>query len=347
MSLQLPRVALIACFVAVLNSSVSFSAQQKAGSEEVKIFSGEPRLLIAHGYSTSAHWWAFLQRKIDRYMGGPEKRVVEVQLCNKGGTPIARWISVERGEPSPAWKQMLTPMIQREKGKRPVIVLAQQSLQGVYGAFPEGIRSADDVERIQRGADAIERYAKCILDDGAAAVVIGMHIYKVGMEPEIGNERLALAELMKRKPARIYAGPDVWTPTSKQHPLAFDTDKRHPNYIGAEIMAHYWFKALLEREGLEVPDWSRQELEEAIKNRPLGLTRGRKVFTDLLKKWQITSRRPLAPSGRSRFEARSGGARRIPQRVLDRFDKDGDGKLNEQERAEFRRARQQRQKKKG
>jgi hypothetical protein len=119
-------------------------------SIDVKIFSGEPRLLIAHGYSTSAHWWAFLQHKIDRYMGGPDKRVVEVRLINKGGTPIAKWMNVETGEPSPAWKQMFTPAIQAEKGKRPVIVLAQQSLQGVYGERTAGVRNKKDRERIER-----------------------------------------------------------------------------------------------------------------------------------------------------------------------------------------------------
>jgi hypothetical protein len=310
-------------------------------SADIKIFSGQPRLLIVHGYSTSAHWWAFLQHKIDRYMRGPNKRAVEVRLVNKGGTPIAKWMNIETGEPSPAWKQMFTPVIQAERSKRPVIVLAQQSLQGVYGERVAGIRNKKDRERIKRGSDVIEQYGKRILDDGAAAAIIAMHIYKITMEPEIGNERLALAELMRHEPAGIFAGPDVWTPTSKQHPLAFDTDKVHPNYIGAEIMAHYWFKSLLEREGLEVPDWSRQEMEDAIKNKPLGLTRTREAFQGLLEKWRITSRRPSAPPNRSRAPA--SGGRKVPQRVLDRYDKDGDGKLSEAERAEFMRARQQRQ----
>ncbi|MBL7038297.1 MAG: hypothetical protein ISR77_06675 [Pirellulaceae bacterium] len=351
MFLQCFRSSRLACLVFLLLSAAAFSAEPQADSEDIKIFSGEPRLLIAHGYSTSAHWWAFLQRKIDRYMGGPDKRVVEVQLCNKGGTPIARWMNVGTGEPSAAWKQMLTPMIQAEKDKRPVVVLCQQSLQGVYSSGDRGggtradraagIQGADDHERIKRGADVIEQYARCILDDGAAAVVVGMHIYKRSMEPAIGNERLALAELMTRKPVRIYAGPDVWTPTSKQHPLAFDTDGAHPNYIGAEMMAHCWFKALLEREGLEVPQWSRQEMEDAIENQPMGLTRDSAAFQQKLKEWKIVSRKPSAPPrNRGSRPARKG--RGVPQRILQRYDNDGDGKLNEKERAEFERARQQR-----
>ena len=314
-------------------------------SHDVRIFAGGPRLLIVHGYSTSQHLWAFLQRKIDRYMGGADTRVVEVQLCNKGGTPISRWMNIETGQRSEAWKVMLTPMIQAEKGRRPVIVLCQQSLQGAYPPnFADGIRNADDAKRIARGADALRQYGEAILVDGAAAVVIGMHIFKRGMEPQIGNERLALAALMKRKPAGIFAGPDTWEPTSKQHPLAFDTDRLHPNFIGAEMMAHYWFEALLKREGLEVPAWSRQEMEDAIKNKPLGLTRNRDLFRKKLKEWKIVNRKPPVPSRRSQ-RTQDRGQSSMSKRVLQRYDKDGDGKLNDKERAAFEKARAARRRK--
>ena len=127
------------------------------------------------------------------------------------------------------------------------------------------------------------------------------------------NERLALAELMKGKPKGLFAGPDVWTPTKKQYPLAFDRDRRHPNYIGAEIMAHYWFEALLKHDGMEVPAWSRLEMEEAIKNKPLGVTRNRAAFSRLLNEWQITRRRPSPGSpGRTRLKARCPSVVRSP-----------------------------------
>ena len=321
--------------------AVSYPAAVRAAQNEphdLKIFSGEPRLVIVHGYSTSTHWWAFLQHKIDRYMRGPNGRVVEVQLCNKGGTPIAKWMNVETGVPSDAWQRRFTPMIQSEKGKRPVIVLAQQSLQWAFTDRAAGIRNDRDTQRIQRGADVIEQYGQRILDDGAAAVFVAMHIYKISMEPEIGNERLALAELMRRKPKRIFSGPDVWEPTSKQHPLAFDRDRVHPNYIGAEMMAHYWFASLLEHDGLEVPAWSRQEMEDAIANKPLGVTRARDAFAQLLRDWQIT-RRPARQTAGSQTP---GGNRGLSQRVLDRYDKDGDGQLSQEEQAAFDRARKKR-----
>lgn len=313
---------------------------------ELRIFGGEPRLLIVHGYSTSQHWWAFLQRKIDRYSGGSERRQVEVQLCNKGGTPIAKWMDVKTGKRSEAWTRMFTPMIQAEKGKRPVVVLAQQSLQWVFpGARNAGIRNADDRERIQLGAKAIEAYGNLILEDGAALVIVGMHIYKRGMEPAIGNERFALAELMRRKPAGIEAGPDVWEPTSLQHPLAFDTDKVHPNFIGAEIMAHHWFEALLKREGLEAPDWSREEMEDAIRNRPMGTRRDNAAFNRKLEEWKMTRRQPAASGqGRGGRSDQSRTNPRMRRLILQRYDKDGDGRLNAAEQAAFEKARRERRK---
>jgi hypothetical protein len=77
------------------------------------------------------------------------------------------------------------------------------------------------------------------------------------------------------------------------------------------MMAHYWFESLLKREGLDVPEWSRQEMEEAIQNRPMGLTRDRESFQQKLKKWKIVSRRPPAP-------ARNSTNRSTSQRILDR-----------------------------
>jgi hypothetical protein len=95
--------------LAALVALAPFLSALGLDEESVKIFSGEPRLLIVHGYSTSQHWWAFLQRKIDRHMGGPGRSSVEVRLCNKGGTPIARWMNLQDGTRSAAWERMLTP----------------------------------------------------------------------------------------------------------------------------------------------------------------------------------------------------------------------------------------------
>lgn len=231
----------------------------------LKVFSGAPRLIVVNGYSTSVQWPRMLQRKIDRYFEG--KRVIEVKPVLKGGSPIAKWMDVETGKPLEPWKRLRRVL--KAKGGRPTIVLAQQSLQGVFGRRRAGIRSKDDKERITRAGDILEKYVRLFHADGADLVFVAMHIYKKPMEPEIGNERLALAELAKRKVPNFHPGPDVWTPTSKLWPGAFAQDKVHPNSIGAEVMAHHWFKALLKYDRLPVPDWSRKEMEKAISEPPV------------------------------------------------------------------------------
>jgi len=293
-----PVVATLAVML-LLSSSVRSTGTEDP-RDTISIFSGEPRLIIVNGYSTSFHWWAFLQRKIDRYM--PGERVVEVRPATRGGTPVARWMDVKTGEPREPWVQILRPAL-KEKGDRPAVVLCQQSLQWVFGEPREGVRNADDTERIKQGADALERYVRLLQTDGADVVFVAMHIYKRPMEPEIGNERLALAELMTRDIPNVHAGPDVWEPTSKQHPGAFAGDGLHPNSIGAEIMAQMWFETLFKHDGLEVPEWSWKEMAEAIDKDPVELRGG--GFRRLLMEWGIspTTRRGAARPG-------PGGARR-------------------------------------
>jgi hypothetical protein len=229
--------------------------------QSTKLLDGTAKVFVVNGYSTSRQWPQILQRKLDRYFDG--KRVIEVRSAIKGGTPIARWINVETAEPLPSWRRIIKPALQR-RDDRATVVLAQQSLQWAYGERFEGVRGPDDQQRVKQGADVLRRYAKALLDDGADQVFIAMHVYEHHKEPVIGNERLALAELMKRKMLNVHAGPDVWTATKEHYPMAFAGDRRHPNEIGAEIMAQKWFETLLRRDALEAPEWSRQELAKAL-----------------------------------------------------------------------------------
>jgi hypothetical protein len=258
--------ALRACLLAVIVLAVAGQVHA-AGPDDgkLKIFSGKPRLIVVNGYSTSFHWPRILQRKLDRHFNG--RRVIEVKTATKGGTPIAKWIDVKTGRPLPPWEQVVRPAL-KAKGDRPAVVLAQQSLQWAFGERTEGIENADDKARIKQGADAMQKYVELMIADGADLVLLAAHIYKRPMEPQIGNERLALAELVARKIPKVHAGPDVWEPTRKQYPKAFARDGVHPNSIGAEIMAQLWFETLLVHDGLEVPEWSRNEMQEAIRSEP-------------------------------------------------------------------------------
>ena len=281
-SLRISRITLALALATLVSTAHGVEA-----ADDFKIFAGEPRLVVVHGYSTSFHWWAFLQRKIDRFRAGDRK--IEVNLVAKGGTPIAKWIDVKTGEPLPPWSERVTSTLPMKR-HRPAVVLAQQSLQWVFGTREVGIADSKDAERIGKGADAIEKYVRLLRRDGADHVFVGMHIYKQPMEPVIGNERLALAEVVARGSVKVHAGPDVWEPTAKLWPEAFAEDKLHPNSIGAEVMAQLWFETLLKHDGLEVPAWSRQEMEIAIQREPLALGADRGLFGRLLETWNILPR---------------------------------------------------------
>ena len=249
---------LAALFAAVAGLA---AAEETTESAPIAIFDGKPKLLVVNGYSTSFRWPAMLQRKLDRYFDGDSP--VRVESAVRPGTPIARWIDVETGEPKGPWGDIVQPALANAKDQ-PVVVLAQQSLQWVFGGQAEGIRGPDDGERISRGADALEKYARLLQADGADLVIIAVHIYKRPMEPAIENEKYALERLIKRDISNVERGPDVWTKTKALYPKAFAADLMHPNTMGAEVMAQLWFETVLEREGLDTPAWSREEMQMAV-----------------------------------------------------------------------------------
>ncbi|QDT01467.1 beta-galactosidase [Adhaeretor mobilis] len=236
------------CFLVA--SSYLTSARLQAST----IFDDQAKTLVVNGYSTSVLWPILLQEKIDDLYGiaDPADRVVTVVKAIQPGNPLANWIDVATGEPTQLWLDVLRPAIQASI--EPVIVLAQQSLQGVYSTDRTvGIEGPNDLIRIEQGADAFELYGNQLLSDGAEAVHIATHIYKVTQEPEIENEKYALEALTNRYPDHLFAGPDVWTATEPLWPIGFQADQLHPNVIGAEAMADAWFDHLLAHDG-NVPE---------------------------------------------------------------------------------------------
>ena len=225
---------------------------------ENPLFGGGKHILVVNGYSTSRHWPERLQEKFDRYHG---RRQLWVEKAIQAGSPIPSWIDPDTGDPTSLWRDTLAPAIEQQL---PVVLLAQQSLQRVFGERDEGIEGPDDTVAIERGANVLQRYTAQAMKTGAKSVFLATHIYKQPLEPVIGNERLALEAALDRGINGLHAGPDVWTPTKEQYPAVYRDDGVHPNRAGSEIMAQYWFERLLESADLAVPQWSRAEMQEAI-----------------------------------------------------------------------------------
>ena len=172
---MVPRTFLSAVYCGFVMHVVVLAAEMQTQPRQ-RILDETPKLLVVNGYSTSFQWPRILQRKLDRHFG---RRVIEVKSATKGGTPIAKWMDVETGQALGPWTDVLRPAL-APTDEGPRIVLAQQSLQWVFGNRGDGIRNSDDSLRIQQGADVLQKYAEGLLKDGARQVFIAMHIYNFG-----------------------------------------------------------------------------------------------------------------------------------------------------------------------
>lgn len=231
-------------------SEGSRSEADTATTDLGPVLDASEKSMVVVGYSTSYVWPTMLQDMLDEHAGGD--RVYHVLNAVIGGSPIGRWIAAPESEDyQETYGAMLRDFFGPDARLRgdlpaPTVAIVQQSLQRT--PTPETrlgpVHDIDDPEGIRIGADALEKLAGQLHDDGIERAYFGMHIYKEGYEPEISNERFALAALMERGHGFVFAGPDVWSPTAREHPEAFTEDRLHPNERGMRIMAEEWYRAL-------------------------------------------------------------------------------------------------------
>jgi len=211
------------------------------------LLDGVEKSFLIVGYSTSYAWPTMLQQMLDEHAGG--QRIYHVLNAVQGGAAVERWIA-EPG--SRHYERTMTAMQKdffgprarlRGEAPEPKIALCQQSLQ--FTRTQRGpIAKADDQEGIEIGADALEKLARQLSELGVEKVYYAMHVYKKPVEPEVGNERLALAALMKRDLPFVFDGPDVWQPTKDKFPASFEKDGVHPNELGQKIMVEGWYRTI-------------------------------------------------------------------------------------------------------
>jgi len=237
-----------------------------ATAQAAVVLDGTAMSLVVVGYSTSYAWPRMLQDMLDEHAGG--QGTVHVLNAVIGGSPVGRWT---RAPASEDYQDTYGAMrrdffgeaaLLRGDAPVPTVAIVQQSLQRT--PTPETrlgpVTSVDDAEGIRTGADALETLVDQLRADGIEQVFIGMHIYKEGFEPEVGNERFALEALLERGHDFVRRGPDVWSLTIREHPAAFTDDGLHPNERGAKIMAEAWYRAI-------AGDEAQEEIIEAMHGR--------------------------------------------------------------------------------
>ncbi|MCG8608369.1 SGNH/GDSL hydrolase family protein [bacterium] len=230
-------IALLAAQVACEKNSLSSSTP----------LDGNEKSFVIVGYSTSFAWPEMLQEMLDEHSDGQRK--YHVLNAVVGGSPVETWIAhPDSQDYQKTFGVMLSDFFGdnprlRGTAPPPTVALCQQSLQ--FTRTRRGpIARADDEEGIRIGADAMEKLAMRLRELGIIQVYYGMHIYKHPVEPEVGNERLALATLLKRGHDFIFEGPDVWEPTKHGYPEVFAEDGVHPNEEGMKIMAEGWYRTV-------------------------------------------------------------------------------------------------------
>jgi hypothetical protein len=210
------------------------------------LLDGKEKTFLVVGYSTSYAWPAMLQEMLDEHTDG--ERVYHLMNAVAGGAAVEIWNAApgtrDHDRTIAAAKcDFFGGMRLLGSAPRPTVALCQQSLQ--FTRTQRGpIARADDDEGIEIGADALEKLAHSLRALGIDTVVYAMHIYKHPIEPEVGNERLALARLLGRGHDFILAGPDVWERTRDEYPDCFAEDGLHPNERGMKLMAEAWYRSL-------------------------------------------------------------------------------------------------------
>ncbi len=213
----------------------------------VSLLDGREKSFVVVGYSTSFAWPSMLQDMLNEHADG--RHIYHVLNAVVGGSPVDPWIAAEGSE---AYERTIGAMLRdyfgpnarlRVGAPAPTVALCQQSLQLTRSQLGP-VASTGDVEGIRIGADALETLATRLHDHGVQKVLIAMHIYKQGYEPQVGNERFALKELLGRGHDFVFDGPDVWSLTVGEHPDAFTEDGLHPNERGMKIMAEAWYRSI-------------------------------------------------------------------------------------------------------
>lgn len=259
---------------AAADASIGTHAQTSI-SADARVLDGREKSIVVVGYSTSYAWPDILQEMLDEHAGG--ERIYHVLNAVQGGAPVQMWIE-DPGHRD--YERTITAMLRdfwgdqaklRGDAPQPMVAICQQSLQLTAGFQRGPVTTKYDMVGAERGADDMQKMALRLKGHGLEQVHIAMHIYKQPVEPEVGNERIALRRLLKRGLDFIYEGPDLWQASYDEYPEAFTEDKLHPNERGNKLMAIGWYRSL-------AGDAARQDIIERIEAKSYDITKMMRAY---------------------------------------------------------------------
>jgi len=163
---------------------------------------------------------------------------------------------------------------------KPVIYIVMSGALRAKG-FPPEPNACSAQEAIRRGVEIMQAAVRQTAARGVSWVMLSTMYYNPnpawpGSVGWVHDRELVEAfnrtQLGKRHPAV-----DVSTATARVFPLHLDADAFHINDYARHVLAHLWLSALCAWDGIEVPAWSGQMLEEARKQ----ITKARESIRDV------------------------------------------------------------------
>ena len=226
------------------NRRIEIAAERAAAAQHTgDVLDGTPRAFVVVGSAGSFVWPAMLQDMLDDHAG---RRLYHVLNAATPASPVNAWIDNAPG--SKPFDAMASDFLGDEARLRtaapePTVALCQLTLEETR-ASRGPVTAMDDKDGVRIGANALESLATQLDRVGVARVFIATQPYNPADEPEAGNERLALRELLSRGLPFIEEGPDVWSITIARFPDAYEADRIHPNEQGMKLIAEAWYRTI-------------------------------------------------------------------------------------------------------
>ena len=248
--------------------------------QDIKIFNGEKRLFASYGPSTTVAYPARLQRKFYRYTGKSGTDCpLQISNYSIGGAQwrMPGWINCKPSPNDPnRWEAFRSERylgtvqkLIKDNAGTPVIVIAMNNTG--YACIPASrIKGPDDAEHIAMAQNFLRTHIRAIFADGAALYFLSPKKYWRDLDdPHEWNrneERYAVAKIAAENiPGFIYVK-GVWEDTAKYKEVALVKDGHHPTSLGSEIIASKFLRAMLEHDGLPVPEWDQEEVDAVRKD---------------------------------------------------------------------------------
>lgn len=138
----------------------------------------------------------------------------------------------------------------------PVIYIANGGI-----GWQSYIADPEKSEQVDRIVGEMEFMCSKLAEAGADIVFPGTYHYNYSHRCYAENEPVAVRKFNERNTE--YRAIDLVTPTMAKFPLTSVGDQRHPTELTWKMYAYNWMKAMLEHDGLPMPEWADQELAAA------------------------------------------------------------------------------------